>query len=47
MLYKNIPEAVIGKDLRYVDRSVFDIKTKRCVPNPNLEFIDLVKVNKK
>ena len=38
---------VYGKDLRYVDRSVFDIKTKRCVPNPNLEFIDLVKVNKK
>lgn len=38
---------VYGKDLRYVDRSVFDIKTKRCVPNPNLEFIDLVKVNQK
>ena len=32
---------VYGKDLRYVDRSVFDIKTKRCLPNPNLEFLDL------
>jgi predicted metal-dependent enzyme (double-stranded beta helix superfamily) len=32
---------VYGKDLRYVNRSVFDIKTKRCLPNPNLEFVDL------
>ena len=32
---------VYGKDLRYVDRSVFDVKTKKCLSNPNLEFVDL------
>ena len=32
---------VYGKDLRYTHRSIYDIDQKRCLPNPNTEFLDL------